>query len=101
MLTYSKIKGRFSGLTSEQKEEIDRLFNQYYSPTRPGSRFDAIAEIAAYVLLGVMVIENDTFRNELPRQATTKDKLEEMIKERDNLQWDLAFLMEIQKELNK
>ncbi|ELI5583698.1 hypothetical protein MLN87_07435 [Escherichia coli] len=52
MLTYSKIKGRFSGLTSEQKEEIDRLFNQYYSPTRPGSRFDAIAEIAAYVLLG-------------------------------------------------
>lgn len=52
MLTYAKIKGRFRGLTDEQKEEIDRLFNQYYSEYRPSTRFDALAEIAAYVLLG-------------------------------------------------
>lgn len=42
----------FQHLTDEQKQRIDQIFNERYTPQLPGSRFEALGLIAAYVISG-------------------------------------------------
>ncbi|EAQ0500015.1 hypothetical protein CTP45_24610 [Salmonella enterica] len=58
-MIYSQVLAKFASLTEEQKQEIDNIFNEHYSATRPKTRFDALAHIAAYVITRQKAEESD------------------------------------------